>query len=105
MSWTSQQCMEKLSDKTAHIELRLDHSAGLSWEVLRHLKQHFIEFDPQAGGSALYLEFLTSKRQSLASGPVAHYPQEAAWMLSNSFFVLWGFQANIHSVIRTEFDS
>lgn len=75
--------MEKLSEKTTHIELRLDFSAGLSWDILRHLKQHFAEFDPAAGGSALFLEFLTQKRQSLASGPVAHYPEQAAWMLSN----------------------
>ena len=52
-------------------------TGGSTWDTLRHLKQHFEEFDPQAGGAALFTEFLVKKRWALLSGPVSHWDPEA----------------------------
>ena len=62
-----------LSNKLSSVELRLDAQGGNSWDVLRHLSQHFTEFDPAQGGSALFTEFLCQKRWSLISGPVSQW--------------------------------
>ena len=59
------------------MELRMDMTGGSTWGTLRHLKQHFEEFDPQAGGATLFTEFLVKKRCALLSGPVSHWDQEA----------------------------
>ena len=55
----------------------MDMTGGSTWDTLRHLKQHFEEFDPQAGGAALFTEFLVKTRWTLLSGPVSHWGQEA----------------------------
>lgn len=79
--------MEFISAKTTSMELRMDSVGGLSWDVLRHVTQHFHEFDPSAGGSALFDEFLTQKRWSLLSGPISAWTQEESKLnLSNAFF-------------------
>ncbi|CAL1172866.1 unnamed protein product [Cladocopium goreaui] len=73
----SQQRLDFISEKVRAMELRMDMTGGSTWDTLRHLKQHFEEFDPQAGGAALFSEFLVKKRWALLSGPVSHWDQEA----------------------------
>ena len=73
----SQQRLDFISDKVKSMELRMDMTGGSTWDTLRHLKQHFEEFDPQAGGAALFTEFLVKKRWALLSGPVSHWDPEA----------------------------
>ncbi|CAL1146130.1 unnamed protein product [Cladocopium goreaui] len=73
----SQQGLDFISEKVRAMELRMDMTGGSTWDTLRHLKQHFEEFDPQAGGAALFSEFLVKKRWALLSGPVSHWDQEA----------------------------
>lgn len=73
----SQQRLDFISEKVRSMELRMDMTGGSTWDTLRHLKQHFEEFDPQAGGAALFTEFLVKKRWALLSGPVSHWDPEA----------------------------
>ena len=73
----SQQRLDFISEKVRAMELRMDMTGGSTWDTLRHLKQHFEEFDPQAGGAALFSEFLVKKRWALLSGPVSHWDSEA----------------------------
>ena len=73
----SQQRLDFISDKVKSMELRMDMTGGSTWDTLRHLKQHFEEFDPQAGGAALFTGFLVKKRWTLLSGPVSHWDSEA----------------------------
>ena len=73
----SQQRLELISEKVRSMEFRMDMTGGSTWDTLRHLKQHFEELDPEAGGSALFTEFLVKKRWALLSGPVSHWDPEA----------------------------
>ena len=73
----SQQRLDFISDKAASMEPRMDLTGGSTWDTPRHLKQHFGEFDPQAGGSALFTELLMKKRWALLRGPFSHWDLEA----------------------------
>ena len=46
----------------------MDLSQGRPWDALRHLKQHFHDFSPKAGGSQLYLEFINTQKWSFLCG-------------------------------------
>ena len=73
----TQQRLDFISDKAASMEPRMDLTGGSTWDTPRHLKQHFGEFDPRAGGSALFKELLMKKRWALLRGPVSHWDLEA----------------------------
>ena len=59
---------EFIASKVSNIELRLDLSHGKPWDVLRHLKQVFLDFSPTVGGSQLFSEFITTQKWSFLSG-------------------------------------
>ena len=60
----------------------MDLSQGRPWDVLRHLKQHFNDFNPSAGGSQLYLEFINTQKWSFLSGSkgVSQYTNMVPWL-------------------------
>ena len=74
LEWTQDlgnQFLEKaefIASKVSNIELRLDLSHGKPWDVLRHLKQVFLDFSPTVGGSQLFSEFINTQKWSFLSG-------------------------------------
>ena len=74
IEWTEylgNQYLEKaefIASKVTNIELRLDLSHGKPSDVLRHLKQVFLDFSPTVGGPQLFSEFITSQKWSFLSG-------------------------------------
>ena len=73
--------LERVYDKSAFIEARLDAQAPAPSDILRHLTAWFCQFDSKRGGSEIFKESLWRLKSSLLSAPWAkHYtaPQMAA---------------------------
>ena len=82
------------NSKLQSMELRVDLSQGRPWDVLRHLKQHFNDFSPQAGGSQLYLEFINTQKWSFLSGSkgVSQYTNMVSWLKPLSVLCFFSMQ-------------
>ena len=76
LSWDVQDKLKFISEKQRRSEQRLDKAGGQSWDIIRHLIQHFENFSSDSGGGALYKEFLVGERLSLASGPCSVFTKE-----------------------------
>ena len=73
--------LERVYEKSAFIEARLDAQAPAPSDILRHLTAWFCQFDSKRGGSEIFKESLWRLKSSLLSAPWAkHYtaPQMAA---------------------------
>ena len=61
--------LERVSDKSAFIEARLDAQAPAPSDILRHLTAWFCQFDSKRGGSEIFKESLWRLKSSLLSAP------------------------------------